>query len=162
MKLPQSLTMKPTAHGSGAKGLAFYTYEDAEGVGIICDARRAAWNQTFVETYRFRWLPDAVFPTLKALLDVLHTLPDKAVDAERAKWPVLREDMTERDRDGSCWMHTDRNATHQAYAQTCWIASAGAFAPLCAECVEAAKTDPGVIVRASEKRRADCAERRQA
>lgn len=164
MKLPDRISMRPTAHGHGDKGMAFYTYEDAEGLGVICDARRNTGREPFVESWRFRWLPDMVFPNFARLIEAIRVLPDEAVDAEKAKWPVLARDTIERKGPGSshCWIHADRPATHSAYAQTCWIESAGQIALLCAECAAAADKDPGVVVQAGEKRRADCAARKDA
>jgi hypothetical protein len=161
MKLPATISMKNTAHGHGNKGMAFYTYEDVEGLGVICDARRRDARSPFVESWRFRWLPDMVFPDMARLIEAIRVLPDEAVEAEKAKWPVLARDTLERDTpQNKCWLHPDRPSTHTAYALTCWIESAGQFAPLCAECAVAADTDPGVVVRAGERRRADCAARK--
>lgn len=164
MKLPDKITIKNTAHGSGDKGLAFYTYEDGEGLGIVMDARRTDDRSPFVESWRFRWLPNLVFVSFAHLVEVLRALPDEAVEAEKAKWPVL-EYVVERGPEslgsGRCWLHTDRPATHRAYALTCWIRSAGTTALLCEECATDAAKDASVVIRASEKRVADVAARKE-
>lgn len=164
MKLPEKVTIKTTAHGHGDKGLAFYTYEDGEGLGIICDARRSDSRSPFVESWRFRWLPDQVFHSFAEVVEALRVLPDAAVQAEKAKWPVL-EHLVERGPEslgsGRCWLHTDRPATRRAYALTCWITSAGTTALLCEECAADAIKDVAVVIRASEKRIADVAARKE-
>lgn len=33
MRLPEQLMMRELAHGHGAKGMAFYIYEDVDGLG---------------------------------------------------------------------------------------------------------------------------------
>lgn len=152
--------MKNTAHGHGDKGMAFYEYQDAEGVGIVMDARRESGRHPFVETWRFRWVPNIVFHSLDMLLAALRDLPDATVDAEKAKWPVMREAVRERSiGTGNCWLHTDKPGTHSGWLQGSWIESDCEIAMLCEDCAQQAQTDPMVIRRASEKRIADVAAR---
>lgn len=159
--LPAKLTMTLEVHGHGAKGMAFYASE-ARGYDVLLDSRRKDGRSPFVDTWRYRWLPEQTFPNFAALREAVNALAPEAIAAERARWPQLVRDASERLEGGSnthCWLHKDRPATHNAWVQTSWHKYDGLSALICADCAEAAKTDPGVIVRASEQRRADCAAR---
>lgn len=161
--IPEQLQLTVTAHGHGDKGMAFYSYEDADGLGVLLDARRESRNAPFVETWRFRWLPDREFPNFVELRAAANALTKEAVFAEKAKWPQLVDPPRLRNSRGSassCWSHKDRPATHLAWAQACWYRYDGVTALLCDECASAAATDPAVITRASEQRRSDVAARR--
>jgi hypothetical protein len=157
MKLPQQLTMREVVHGRGDKGMAFYGYEDIDGLGVVIDARRKNGRSAFVETYRFKWLPDQEFASYQALRNTVELLTDEDIAAERAKWPRLSDEgVRERTAgSGNCWTHKDRPSTHHAFARTSWISGDGLSAMLCAECAQQAATDVTVIVRASDQRRAD-------
>lgn len=78
MKLPESLVMSELAHGHGAKGMAFYLYEDVDGLGVVSEARRESSRHRFIETYRFKWLPDHVFSGYAALRAAVEALTDEA------------------------------------------------------------------------------------
>lgn len=159
MKLPSKLSMKELAHGHGERGMAFYTYEDTEGFGVVMEARREAGARLFIETYRFAWLPHQVYGSYSALCAALEALTDEQVAAEKALWPQMREPIREdRGQVGGCWIHPDQPATHFGSALTCWIAARAAHAMLCEAC--AAEAGPAVIMRASEARRAQVAARR--
>lgn len=162
MKLPEKVSLKMRAHGHGAKGMAFYTYQDVEGLGVLCDSRRASGREPFVETWRFAWLPDETFADLGALVERLRVVPDEAIAAEKAIWPRLGA-VTDRGEDpptGSCWLHPDRPATHTAFAATCWFAGAGVLAILCSECATAAADDASVVTDAGSQRESDVAARK--
>lgn len=163
MLLPENLKMKNTAHGHGAKGMAFYSYEDAEGLGVMVDARRKTGRDPFVETFRFRWLPGGEFASYRDLREGVAALTEEQVAAEKAKWPQLSRETVEREASlgGKCWSHTDRPATHSGCIQRSWHEFDVSIAMLCEECAAASATDPGVIERASAKRIADVAERRE-
>lgn len=158
MKLPDALTMREAAHGHGDKGMAFYQYEDTEGLGVVQDVRRATSRERFIGVFRFKWLPDRDFATFGELQAAVAELTDEAIAAEKAKWPQLREPARlrhERSSSGHCWTHKDQPATHTAHVWTCWIRGCGIIGILCAECAATTATDPMVVVRASEQRRAD-------
>lgn len=154
MQLPEHLSMKNTKHGHGPQGLAFYRYEDAGGLGILLDVRRQSAGERFVETWRFRWLPEGEFRTYEALRAAVAELTDEALAAERAKWPQMPEPPAPSSGNSDCWLHPDRKATHRAWVQTCWHRFDGLTALLCAQCGAAAATDPTVVVRASDARKA--------
>jgi len=155
MKLPESLVMSELAHGHGAKGMAFYLYEDVDGLGVVSEARRESSRHRFIETYHFKWLPDHVFSGYAALRAAVEALTDEAIAAERANWPKQSAPLRERTGGGSCWLHAGRPATHFGWVETCWIAGCGHAAALCTECAAAAATDLGVIERANQQRKAD-------
>jgi hypothetical protein len=151
--LPEKLAMVNTAHGSGAKGLAFYSYEAED---VTMDARRKDGRSPFVETWRYRWLPGGEFTSYEGLRGAVAMLTAEQIAAERAKWPQMPEPPRPSDPRGTgkCWLHTDRPRTHSGWVQTGWHKFDGLTAMLCDECAAAAATDPSVVVRASEARRA--------
>jgi hypothetical protein len=157
MDIPAKIKMKCTAHGHGAKGLAFFTYEDAQGLDITVDARRASHRERFIETWRFRWLPGGEFRTYEDLRAAVAPLTPEQVQAERAKWPQMIEPPDESSGNNRCWLHTDRPGTHHGWVQASWHKYDCITAILCSECAAAAAADPGVIVQASEQRRAHVA-----
>lgn len=158
--MPENLQLRVIAHGHGARGMAFYEYEDLQGLGIVLDARRASRREGFVETWRCRWLPEREFRTYAGLAQALRQLSAQEIAQEKARWPVRIDPISELPaQSGSCWLHPQRSATHRGYARTCWIACAGEVAFLCAECAAAAESDVAVITRACAQRRADCAAR---
>jgi hypothetical protein len=162
MHLPENLTMMNTAHGHGDKGMAFYTYEDADGLGVLLDARRKDGRSPFVETWRFRWLPYVEARTYNELRDAVGALcNEEQVADQKAKWPQMpKPPAPSLGGVGRCWLHTDRPRTHSGWVQTSWHQFDGLTAMLCDECAAAAATDPTGIVRASEARRADVAARK--
>jgi len=159
MKLPTNPSMRNTKHGHGASGMAFYSYEN-EASGVLCDVRRQTAREVFKETWRYRWLPDREFGTYVALWQAVEALTDDAIAAERAKWPQMPEPpKPSLGGIGCCWLHPDRPRTHYGWVQLCWHKYDGMSAMLCAGCAEDAAADPDIIVRASEKRKADVAAR---
>lgn len=163
MKLPEKLSMHESLHGTGAKGMAVYMYEDNEGLGVVQETRRENGRSPFLTCFQFKWLPDQSFGSYGALCAAVAELSDEAIAAEKAKWPQMRDNsLTERDDStGTCFKHTDRPATHTGSIDTCWIPGTGEFARLCAECAGAAATgDASVIHAASAQRRADVAARK--
>lgn len=151
--LPEQVKMKSTAHGSGARGMAFYWYSDADELGVELEARRETRNHQFIETYRFRWLPDREFNNYQALRIATSVLTDEAIAAEKARWPQLGE--VRPDLPGNkCTRHRDRPSVLRAEAKTCWIPFLGSFCGLCAECAPAASGNGQGIVDIVEERRA--------
>jgi hypothetical protein len=90
MKLPTHLTMRQTAHGSGARGLAFYEYEDAAGLGVQMQARRESYGAAFVETWYHVALPERSFGTFAELAGAVDALTDEQIAAEAANYPRFR------------------------------------------------------------------------
>lgn len=156
MHLPEQPTMNNTAHGHGDKGMAFYTYEDAQGLGVLLDVRRSHGRAPFIETWRYRWLPEATFGYYSELRQAVEALTEEQEAAERAKWPQMPLPPHPRTGPGNsrCWLHTDRPATHMGRVRTSWHLHDGTRAMLCGECATAAAADPAVIVRASDARKA--------
>lgn len=161
MQFPKDLKMKERAHGHGAKGLAFYSYEDCAGLGVELDVRRQDRRSRFLESWRFRWLPDQVFATYSDLCAAVAALSDEAIAAEKTKWPRLHSIVEKSGpTNGSCWLHPDRPARFRGSIETCWIRGCIDMALLCEQCAEAAQADPLVIQRAVRQRHADVARRR--
>lgn len=90
MKIPSHLTMRETAHGVGARGLAFYEYEDTAGLGVHIQARRESNRAAFVETWYHVALPERSFATLDELAAAVDALTDEQIAAEAAKYPRYR------------------------------------------------------------------------
>lgn len=160
MKLPDNLAVKNTAHGTGAKGMAFYTYEDNAGLGVVMESRRQSRAHVFANKWRFRWLPDREFDTLHDLEAALVDLTEEQIAAEKAKWPELDSvtDVSGSDWPNKCWRHRDRKAAIQAYVRTSWIYGDGAIASLCAECGK--DVDAADVLAVVEERRAAVAARK--
>lgn len=153
--LPEHIELRNTARGHGDKGLAFYSYEDTQGLGVLVDARRQTHRAPFVETWRYRWLPGVEAPHYAGLRTLANCLTETEVAAERAKWPQMKAPPRERTlANGQCWLHRDRPASHFGSVQTSWVTSDLQSAMLCGSCAVDAAADPLVIVRASEARRA--------
>jgi hypothetical protein len=140
--------------------MAFYTYEDTGDLGIVRDSRRESARHQFVDTWRFRWLPDRDFKTFGDLQAAVAELSDEAIAAEKAKWPQLGEvlDVCERDWPNRCWRHRDRKAAIQACVATSWIRGDGAIASLCADCGQ--DVDAADVIAVVEERRAAVAARK--
>lgn len=155
MRLPPSLTIRNTAHGSGERGMAFYMHEDTAGLGIVMTARRENSRAPFIETWRFRWLPDRVFSTIAELARALEPLTPEDIAAEQARWPRLGKvtDLAGKDWPNRCMRHRDRAAVIQASVETCWIPSVGLIASLCDECRPAATGNGQGVVDILEERR---------
>lgn len=90
MKIPTHLTMRETAHGVGARGLAFYEYEDTTGLGVQMQARRESSRASFVETWYHVALPERSFGTLADLAAAVDALTDEQIAAEAANYPRFR------------------------------------------------------------------------
>lgn len=147
--------MKVMMFGDGAKGMAFQRALDVSGLGVILEARREDRHSPFVQTWRYRWLPNRAFSSYAELLRIVNGLDDAAIERERAAWPKATEFVSETT--NPCWLDGQPGAVFIT-VQTSWCEYGGA--PLCATCGELAKADPGVVVRAGEKRAADVAARK--
>ncbi len=156
-RLPEQVTMKITMFGDGLKGMAFQRAEDVSGFGVICEARRQDGRSPFKEAWRYRWLPSRDCDTYADLRQAVNVLDDAEIQREREAWPKAtghRSDTRNR-----CWLD-GRTGAAFVTVQTSWCEHEGA--PLCAECAELAKADPGVVVRAAQARRAAVAAKRNA
>lgn len=138
MKFPESFKVRETAHGHGDKGMAFYTQEDTEGLGVVRDIRRESSRHPFVQTWRFKWLPDRVFNVFNEMAQAVEALTDDQIAAEKAKWPVLTRttDISGNDWPNNCWRHRNQKAVLQASAATCWIGGQGVIVSVCNECAD--------------------------
>ncbi len=156
MKLPTNILLKEVMHGSGAKGMSIYVYEDDQDIGVVKRVKRENSRSAFVGQFMFKWLPDKEFASYKDLVDAVAQLSDEAIAAEKAKWPRSGDRVRERlgEHHSPCWLHTDRNSTHTAFADTCWIGEIGQMAMICEECAQKATTDATVIIAAGDKRKA--------
>ncbi len=90
MKIPTHLTMREVAHGVGARGLAFYEYEDTTGLGVQMQARRESSRTSFVETWYHVALPERSFATLAELAASVDVLTDDQIAAEASNYPRFR------------------------------------------------------------------------
>ena len=91
MDIPANLTMRNTVHGSGAKRMAFYGYEDNAGLGVRMEARRKDGRSPFVETWFLDALPGREFASFKDLREAALPLTDVQIAAETAdKYPLIR------------------------------------------------------------------------
>lgn len=153
MKLPDDLKLRETMHGSGANGMAHYTYEDTAGLGVVLQVRRERVGKPFREHWRFMWLPERVFATWSDLAAGLAPLTDEAIAAEKAKWPQLGTVTDLADSPNRCMRHRDRPGVIQASVATCWIPGQGLVASLCEECRGAASGNGQGVVEIMEERR---------
>lgn len=155
MILPADLKLRNTAHGSGAQGMAFYTYEDTAGLGVVMQARRETGRARFVQTWRFMWLPDRVCASFAELAEALLPLTDKDIAAEKERWPQLGavRNLIGMNSPNTCMRHRGRPAVIQASVATCWIPGQGLIASLCEECRPAATGNGQGIVDIMEERR---------
>lgn len=154
MRLPPGLKIRNTAHGSGDRGMAFYMHEDTAGLGIVMTARRETGRAPFIETWRFRWLPDQQFATIAELARALEPLSPEDIAAEKARWPRLGNvRVLDAETPNRCMRHRDRHGVIQASVQTCWIPSVGLIASLCEECRPAATGNGQGVVEILEERR---------
>lgn len=103
MKLPEKLSMRETAHGHGAKGMAFYTYADG-AIGVHMEARRASSRERFVESFWWAYMPGQTFPTYRALCEAALSVTEEQMEAERAMYPYVRsaEPVGERSYQNRC------------------------------------------------------------
>ncbi|QOT74857.1 hypothetical protein [Cupriavidus basilensis] len=90
MNIPDKLTLRETAHGHGANGMAFYGYEDTAGLGIQMEARRESGRSGFIETWFHEALPERKFATWAELSAAVAALTDEQVEAEAAQYPRFR------------------------------------------------------------------------
>jgi hypothetical protein len=155
MRFPPGLQLRNTIHGTGDRGMAFYVHEDTAGFGIVMTARRESRRASFVETWRFRWLPDQVFSTVAELASALEQLTDEQIAAEKARWPRLGNvrELAGTNSPNTCMRHRDRPAVIQAGVDTCWIPGLGLIASLCEECRPAATGNGQGVVDIMEERR---------
>ena len=90
MNVPEEIKIRNTMHGSGAKGMAIYGYEDCHGLGIRMEARRKDGRSPFVETWFLDALPGHEFATFAELREKALPLTDEQIKAETAdKYPLI-------------------------------------------------------------------------
>ena len=163
MILPDDLKLRNTAHGSGAQGMAFYTYEDSAGLGVVMQARREHGRARFIQTWRFMWLPDHVCASFQELADAVLPLTDADIAAEKACWPQLGavRNLIGTNSPNTCMRHRDRPGVIQVGVDTCWIPGQGLIASLCDECRPAATGNGQGVVDIMEERRRQVAARKK-
>lgn len=92
MEIPENINMKNTLHGSGAKGMAIYGYEDAHGLGIRMEAKRKDSRSPFIETWFLDALPNREFPTFKELRETALPLTDEQIAAATVDaYPLIKD-----------------------------------------------------------------------
>lgn len=104
MILPKQPAMKNTAHGHGDKGMYFYRHRDVDDLGINIDIRRESSKHPEVVRFYYDWLPEQYFPDYRTLWDAVALLPDEQIEAEKAKYPLVRsaEPVAERNHNNKC------------------------------------------------------------
>lgn len=95
MIIPDNITMRETAHGHGAHGMAFYSYEDTAGLGVQMEERRESGRGAFIETWFHQALPERKFTTLADLSAAAAILTEEQIEAEAAKYPFFRKIATD-------------------------------------------------------------------
>ncbi len=90
MIIPNELTMRETAHGHGANGMAFYGYEDTEGLGVQMDMRRESSRNRFVETWFHVALPEQQYSSYAELRAAVATPTNEQIAIEASKYPHFR------------------------------------------------------------------------
>jgi len=92
MDIPEKIGVKNTAHGHGAKGLAWYGYEDTSGLGIRMEARRKDGRSPFVETWFLDALPGREFASFGDLREAaLPLTPEEVEAATSAMYPLIKD-----------------------------------------------------------------------
>lgn len=92
MNIPEKIQIKNTLHGSGAKGMALYGYEDTAGLGVRMEARRKDGRSPFVETWFLDALPGQEFKSFAELRAKALPLTDEQIAAEtRDKYPLIKD-----------------------------------------------------------------------
>ena len=91
MNIPEKISIKNTLHGHGAKGMAFYGYEDTGGLGVRMEARRESGRHPFVERWYLDAMPGREFASFKELREAALPLTDEQIRAETAdKYPLIK------------------------------------------------------------------------
>lgn len=142
--------MRTDTFGDGAKGMAFQIDNDTAGLGISCEARRKDRHSPFVETWRYRWLPDREFATAAELAQAVNAMDEAAIDAEKRKWPQPYE-IDREPGPNKCWLDGVVGSTFVT-VRSSWHEYESA--PLCPACEAKAKADPRVVLQAVEARKA--------
>lgn len=92
MNIPEKIQIRNTQHGSGAKGMAVYGYEDTDGLGVRMEARRKDGRSPFIETWFLDALPGQEFKTFAELRAKALPLTDEQIAAEtRDKYPLIKD-----------------------------------------------------------------------
>jgi hypothetical protein len=154
MDIPEKFRIREVIHGHGAKGLAFYGYEDVLGLGVQMEARRGDRRSPFVETWWLAALPDVSFGTLAALRLAAAEITDEAVAAEAAKYPFIRS--AKPDECGNACRLCERPTTWpcpkydttRVSIATNWRAATDDFASLCADHMAQYQGDPSGLLAA--------------
>lgn len=90
MLIPTDLHYRVYLHGHGDNGLAFYEYEDVQGLGVMVNAKRQDKRANWVETYYLRALPGQSFATLTDLAAAAALVTEAEAAAEAAMYPYIR------------------------------------------------------------------------
>lgn len=92
MDIPETINIKNTAHGHGAKGLAWYGYEDTAGLGVRMEARRKDGHSPFIETWFLDALPGREFASFGALREAALPLTPEEIEATTsAMYPLIKD-----------------------------------------------------------------------
>lgn len=90
--LPATLTLRETAHGTGAKGMALYKSADREH-GVHMEARRESSRHRFEETFWWDYLPGQIFLSYGALRAAADAVTQEDIAAEKAMYPYVRKSV---------------------------------------------------------------------
>lgn len=124
MQIAEGLMFKITAHGSGAKGMYCYDYEDTSSAGVHLECRRESSRHAEVRKWRHVALPGQGFATFEELVAALEPVTLEQAATERAKWPVVEvspEGATLNNRCRLCPREPHVRATHRALVRENWI-----------------------------------------
>jgi hypothetical protein len=90
--IPESINIRETMHGHGAKGMAFYVYADTGDLGIRMEARRKDGRSPFIETWFLDALPNREFSSFAALREAALPLTDAEIEAQTtACYPLVKD-----------------------------------------------------------------------
>ncbi len=90
MLIPDNLHFRVHMHGHGDNGLAFYEYEDVQGLGIMINAKRENKRAKWVETFYLRALPGQSFATYVDLVTAAEKVTEAEATEEAAMYPYIR------------------------------------------------------------------------
>lgn len=90
MLIPDNLHYRVHMHGHGDNGMAFYEYEDVQGLGVMINARRENKGAKWVETFYLRALPGQSFATYIELVAAAEKVTEAEAAEEAAMYPYIR------------------------------------------------------------------------
>lgn len=145
MIVPDTIQMRATMFGDGARGMALQVSRNNEH-GIQLEARREKHGAPWIETWTSDFLPDREFKTFRELRDALRaetlTVPWKMV--------VLKVEPRGPRDSAKCW--TCRGEyQHDVRVKTGWRPGDESIIPTCAADLEKVKADPAAAIEARRK-----------